>query len=61
MSKTMLDGADELTIKNFYKIYNRKFWICSFKCELAEAIRSISYQPKSTEIILVDKATSGIV
>ena len=46
MPKIKSDGAEEPTINNFYKIYNRKFWICSIKYGSTEANRSISYQPK---------------
>ena len=33
MPKIKWDGAEEPTINNFYKMDNRKFRICSLKCE----------------------------
>ena len=48
MSKSKCDGAEELTLINCYKIGSKK-------CRSIKSIRSISYQPKSTEILLCHK------
>ena len=61
MPKTKLDGAEEPTINILFKIDSRQFWICCLKGRSTEANRSISYQPKYTEIFLCDKCPRVLI
>ena len=48
MPKTKWDGAEEPTIKNFYKIDNMKFWIIML-------IKSVD-RPKSTAVFHINRS-----
>ena len=60
MPKAKSDGAEEPTINNFFKIVSRNF-LMLLKCRSTEANRNISYQHKSTEILLGDKCPRGLI